>query len=188
MIVGWSILAIVFCVILTVANIDPNRKVSNNAFFQSCESLLKIIAVFQLYEWPLKIWAAGLFLVIFLVLAAGWISDEGNELAAEQRDSYLKGGFCADKFNSSNVGCFTIHGVEGSGHFIIATTKTNLIYLSRECACSEGCKPRIKLNILEKTPSTEYSIVRDYIYRESKEISFEKRQKVTGVSQKKPYK
>ena len=188
MIVGWSILAFVFFVILTSTNIVPSRKVVINEnmdengmdaisdkqsfrdrVFDFVDRILD--AASRSSEWPARIWVAGLSVVLFLSITTIWASVKGNELAKAQRDLYLNKGFCADKFNSSNVGCFTIHGVEGSGHFIIANLKDHLIYLSRECFCEKGCDPRIRLNILEKTPSIQYSIIRDFVPLEKNESS-----------------
>ena len=180
---AWSFLAVVFFVILTSANISPRRyetkdqdHIQNTEKVLSDQSTLKehfydfleriSDAVSRSIEWPLIIWGAGFSFFLFFMLSMLWASNKGSELAISQRDLYLKHGFCADKFNSSNLGCFAIHGVEGENHFIIANSKTHLIYLSREGSPQNNETSGIELTIMEKKTDTQYSITRNFISSE----------------------
>lgn len=177
---AWSFLAIVFFIILTSANISPRRyedkdqdHIKNTEKVLSDQSTLKehlydflqrvSDAAGRSIEWPLIIWGAGFSFFLFFMLSMLWASNKGSELAISQRDLYLKHGFCADKFNSSNLGCFAIHKVEGENHFIIANSKTHLIYLSREGAQKSNENSVIELTIMEKKAGTQHSITRNFI-------------------------
>jgi len=192
MIVGWSILAFVLFIILTAVNVKPNRDFLTNEeednkrgaivsedfslkekIFNFFDRILESVS--HSLDWPVIIWSSGLSIFLLLAFAMIWASEKGNKLANEQRDLYLNNGICADKFNSSNSGCFKITGIKGKDHFIIANSKTHLIYLSRESGCNDDssqiCKSGIKLNILEKAPGSQYSVVRDFVPFDDNEAS-----------------
>ncbi len=191
---GWTLLAFIFFIILTKVNIAPakyhikkeEKKESSDNENSGTDSkelsladklkdrfldlFIRIIdSISKSIEWPSAIWGAGVLLVIFLSFSIAWASKTGQDLAEDQRNAYLESGFCLDKFNSNNIGCFKIDTVEGENYFIIANPKTHLIYLSRECKLfkkgSKICEPSIKLNILEKSLNEQYSITRDFVLK-----------------------
>ncbi len=176
---GWSMLALVALLVLTMANYEKGRRgeggnegVSNTNHSTSepqlngrpsriFESLSKSI------DWPAFIWVSGLLIIMFLALTVIWSVSKGEELSEIQRDWYLNEGVCLDKFSSGNVGCFTVSGVPGNNHFVIYNSDTDLIYMSRkDCIdidSKEECKASISLNIVEKSSKTQYSVIRDYV-------------------------
>ncbi|GAA3925157.1 hypothetical protein [Litoribacillus peritrichatus] len=172
----WSIVALIFFIILTTVNIGPGEEqIPDQSHSQGADKqkdgiaktklskfLVRLVdAIERSFDWPMYTWVGGLAVFFLLAFSTIWASNKGNELAEQQRDLYLESGFCADKFNSSNVGCFRIQGVDGQGHFIIANSQTHIIYLSRNS--KENCQPEIILNILERDSKAQYSINRQFI-------------------------
>lgn len=174
---GWSSFAIVLFVVLFSVNFDVLKKYENRHNYYGIlssdskgDELKKRFsyAFSKSSGWPFYIWVSGVSLFLFLVLAISLASSRGRDLAQKQLNYYVDTGKCADKFNSTNVGCFRVEGVEGAGHFVIANPKTHLLYLSRQSAdqdLSEFCESKceITLHILEKEPGKQYSIDRVYM-------------------------
>jgi hypothetical protein len=118
---------------------------------------------------PIMLWGSGLILFFTVLLLFIWTSNHGAELAKKQMDSYIQDDFkCIDGFNSNNIGCFTIEGIDGEDHLVITNSKTHLIFLSREIhtEIDENMATRksveIKLHVFEKTTDEVFKITRDY--------------------------
>lgn len=174
----WTVIAVVLFVILFNANFGSLEKPENRELIYRIYSRDKgrtrfrkrfRYALSKSFAWPTLIWISGFILLFFLAVVVVKASERGRELAQVQMKAYADHGFCVDKFNSKNKGCFQIDGIEGEGLFVIANPSSHLIFLSRVCSgeinpetndCS-GDK-ETTLHIHEKEPNKQYSIDRAY--------------------------
>jgi len=115
---------------------------------------------------------AALFLLgscIFLMFSSSieWITEKGEKLAKDQIENYSKEKFeCVDGFNSNNVGCFTIEGIDKDNLLVITNSETHLIYFSRtqptQTDTEKDHPAEINLHIIEKAPGEVFKITRRY--------------------------
>lgn len=171
----WTlIMAVAFILLIISFNYKPPKQLISNPDAPIGQDkdkhiLYKLTASVLLSgKLTLVSWAVVFLAFLAPLFAITKASNEGADLARKQIQLYQQADFeCFDGFQENSVGCFSIDGIDGSDHLVIANNRSHLVYFSRQWSKSVKSTGtvrlvRLELHILEKAPGETYKITRQY--------------------------